>query len=182
MRYQRIRIEGAAYFFTVVTHDKRPILSDPHVVELLHAATEKVRARHPFTIEAEVVLPDHLHAIGQLPDGDANFATRWRLIKEYFTRAYVKEHVVPQRSDVSRWRGEQTVWQRRYWEHLIRDEEDFAAHLDYIHLNPVRHGFVEAAKDWPYSTFCCWVDRGIYEPSWGSGELPAQPSWASQVE
>ena len=117
-----------------------------------------------------------------LPDGDANYATRWRLIKEIFTRAYCKRIGVPTRTKTARARGEQPVWQRRFWEHLIRDERDLAAHIDYIHHNPVRHGLVSAPRDWQHSTFSQWVDRGVYDPTWGSGEMPELPEWAKRHE
>ena len=182
MRYRRILIEGACYAFTVVTHQRQSIFSDPQTVQLLDDVIDKVRGRHPFEIEAHVVLPDHLHTLWTLPDGDAKYATRWRLIKEAFTRAYGQRHALPERTETARARGEQPVWQRRFWEHLIRDERDFAAHLDYIHLNPVHHGLVTAPRDWPHSTFAEWVERGVYEPTWGSGENPELPDWAKRYE
>ena len=144
---------------------------------LFLAAVDKVRSRHPFEIDAYVVLPDHLHALWTLPDGDASFSTRWRLIKEAFTRAYIKTHEVPHPSASRRFKGEQSIWQRRFWEHAIRDDADFAAHLDYIHINPVRHGLVTAARDWPYSTFADWVARGNYDAWWGSEDMPPLPEW-----
>jgi len=140
MRYRRVSIPGACYFFTLVTEHRRPLLREPRAVALFLGAVEKVRARHPFEVDAYVVLPDHLHALWTLPVGDANFSTRWRLIKEGFTRGYLKTHEHPQRSESRRAKGEQGIWQRGFWEHAIRDEADFAAHLDYIHINPVKHG------------------------------------------
>ena len=182
MRYRRVLIGGASYFFTVVTHHRRPLFSDPQTVELLTGATAKIRKWHPFDIEAQVVLPDHLHVIWTLPDGDANYGARWRLIKEAFTRTYCQSHGSHEQTEVARSRGEQPVWQRRFWEHLIRDERDFAAHLDYIHLNPVHHGLAAAPRDWQHSTFAAWVERGVYDPAWGSGETPELPEWAKQFE
>lgn len=180
MRYRRVTIQGASYFFTVVTHERQPLFRDPQSVQLLANAIAKIRDRHPFAIEAQVVLPDHLHAIWTLPDGDANYATRWRLIKEAFTRAYCKRFESPPRTETARTRGEQTVWQRRFWEHTIRDEHDFVEHVDYIHYNPVRHGLVAAPRDWLHSTFGQWVDRGVYDPTWDSGEMPELPDWAKR--
>ncbi len=182
MRYRRVRIEGATYFFTVVTEGRRPLFADPDHIALLDEAIAKIRVRHPFDLVAQVILPDHLHAIWALPDGDANFSTRWRLIKEAFTREFLKRRAAPEVNAARRNKGEQAVWQRRFWEHLIRDERDFAAHLDYIHLNPVHHGLVSAARDWLYSTFQEWVERGAYEPTWGSNELPELPAWAMRHE
>ena len=182
MRYRRVLIGGATYFFTVVTHERHPLFSDPMAVQLLADAISKVRERHPFEVEAQIVLPDHLHALWTLPDGDAKYATRWRLIKETFTRAFCQSNILPGRTETARARGEQPVWQRRFWEHLIRDERDFAAHLDYIHRNPVQHGLVSAPRDWPHSTFSQWVERGVYDPTWGSGEMPELPQWAKRHE
>ena len=182
MHYRRFRIEGATYFFTVVTHERRLLFNEPQALRMLADATARVRDRHPFEIVAQVVLPDHLHAIWTLPEGDASYATRWRLIKEGFTRAHCGVHGSPERTEVQRARGEQPVWQRRFWEHTIRDERDFEAHLDYIHLNPVMHGLVTAPKDWPNSTFADWVERGVYSPTWGSNEKPRFPGWEKSYE
>jgi putative transposase len=147
---------------------------------MLQAAIERVRERRPFVIEAQVVLPDHLHTLWTLPDDDGDYPTRWRLIKEGLTRSYVSQFGESQRSQRRRVRGEQTIWQRRYWEHLIRNDRDFAAHLDYIHLNPVKHGLVAAPRDWPHSTFMDWVARGTYDPMWGSDDMPPLPEWAGR--
>ena len=178
MRYRRILIEGASYCFTVVTHRRRPLFSDPLTVQLLIDSIAAVRQRHPFKIEAQVILPDHLHALWTLPDGDARYATRWRLIKEAFTRAYCHTHIVPERTEVARARGEQPVWQRRFWEHMISNEREFADCLDYLHRNPVHHGLVSSPRDWPHSTIADWVERSVYEPTWGSDESPKLPEWA----
>jgi putative transposase len=174
-RYTRVKVPGATYFFTLVTEQRRTLLGEPRVVALLLDAVEKVRARHPFCVDAYVILPDHLHALWTLPESDSNFSTRWRLIKEAFTRAYMKSRGAPPRSDSRRVKGEQGIWQRRFWEHAIRNEADFMAHLDYIHFNPVRHGLVAAARDWPHSSFRHWVMCGGYDESWGSQEPPLLP-------
>jgi putative transposase len=128
------------------------------------------------------VLPDHLHALWTLPGGEADYSRRWRLIKEAFTRAYMKRHRVPEPNGISSDKGKQAVWQRRFWEHLIRDDRDFSTHLDYIHLNPVQHGLVKAPGDWPHSTFKSWVERGVYESAWGSDAKPELPAWAKRHE
>jgi putative transposase len=143
---------------------------------------EKIRSRHPFELDAYVVLPDHLHALWTLPEADTNFSTRWRLIKEAFTRAYIKAYEAPYRNESRRSKGEQGIWQRRFWEHVIRDDADFARHLDYIHLNPVHHGLAAAARDWPHSSVSSWVERGAYDPLWGSDALPELPEWAKRHE
>ena len=144
--YRRNLLAGGSYFFTVNLADRRRELLTEHV-DLLRAAFRQVRARHPFSIEAAVILPDHLHAIWTLPDGDADFATRWRLIKSGFS------HALPGGERISASRAaksERGIWQRRYWEHTLRDEEDFARHLDYIHFNPVKHGHTLRVRDWPF--------------------------------
>jgi putative transposase len=160
--YRRNFLPGGSYFFTVNLAERRLRLLTEHI-ELLRAAFGYVRARHPFTVEATVVLPDHLHAIWTLPQGDADFALRWRLIKTAFSRG------LPGGECVSRSRsgkGERGIWQRRYWEHTLRDEGDFERHVDYIHYNPVKHGHVHRAKDWPHSSFHRMVRLGIYPEDW----------------
>jgi putative transposase len=182
MRYRRVRVEGGTYFFTVVTHQRKPIFRNQEEIAFLAEAIDKIRARHPFEVDAQVILPDHLHTLWTLPEGDANFSKRWQLIKEAFTRSYVKRQLTPEQAEGRRDRGSQPVWQNRFWEHLVRDERDFSTHLDYIHLNPVQHGFVKSPCDWPHSTFQKWVERGIYEPNWGSDTLPELPAWAKRLE
>ena len=182
MRYRRVVIEGATYFFTVVTHQRKPLFGGAGAVPLLESAIAKIRLRWPFEIDAQVILPDHLHAIWSLPEADANYATRWRLIKEEFTREFLKRNAARDRTEASRARGEQLIWQRRFWEHTIRDETDFARHLDYVHLNPVHHGLAPAPRDWPHSTFKSWVDKGFYDLSWGSNQVPELPDWARPFE
>ena len=162
MLYRRVLIEGASYFSTDVTHERQQLFSDRQTVRLRTNVIAKVRERHPFEIEAQVVLPDHLHAIWTRPNGDANDATRWRLINEAFTRAHCKCKRPPERTDAQSAQGIQLIWQRRFWEHTVRDERDFATHVDYIHHNPVRHGLVTAPRDWQLSTFAHWVERGVY--------------------
>ena len=130
MRYRRATLPGGSYFFTVVTERRFPLFRDDACVALFLESAEKIRSRHPFEIDAYVVLPDHLHALWTLPEGDANFSTRWRLIKEAFTRAYLKAHSPPERNESRRSKGEQGIWQRRFWEHVIRDEADFITHLE----------------------------------------------------
>jgi putative transposase len=179
MRYRRSFQPGASYFFTLVTHARSPLFGDVVAIDLYRNAVRKVQAARPFTLAAEVILPDHIHMLWTLPDGDADYPTRIRLIKRAFTRSYLnhRRHI-DERSGSRIAKGEQAVWQRRYWEHTIRDERNFQAHLDYIHLNPVKHGLATAARDWPHSTFLVWVDRGVYEPWWGSDEMSPLPEWA----
>ncbi|MFE1747914.1 transposase [Coleofasciculus sp. H7-2] len=169
MQYRRAKIEGGTYFFTLVTHNRRKFLCIPSNISILRNAFREIIKTHPFKIDACVILPDHLHCIWTLPDGDSDFSTRWRLIKSYFSRNCEPQY--HQKVSLSRQsKKEQSIWQRRFWEHQIRDEEDFAKHIDYIHYNPVKHGLVKAPKDWEYSSFHRYVNAGIYDVSWGSGE------------
>lgn len=181
-QYKRLKVEGGSYFFTLVTHERRKLFSEEAAVALLAAAITKTRERHPFEIEALVVLPDHLHTLWQLPPNDADYSTRWRLIKEGFTKAWVKRWGLTDVNASRRAKGEQALWQRRFWEHAVRDDDDFAAYLDYIHLNPVHHGLVSKPQDWPHSSFALWQARGVYEPWWGSNEKPELPEWARRFE
>jgi putative transposase len=139
-------------------------------IDLLRRAFRETQSRHPFTIEAIVVLPDHLHAIWSLPDGDADFATRWRLIKSSFSRGLPTGEPV---SISRKQKGERGIWQRRYWEHALRDEADLARHVDYIHFNPVKHGHVTRVRDWRHSSFHRMVRLGIYSEDWAgdAGEV-----------
>lgn len=168
--YRRAWMPGGCYFFTVNLQQRSKPLLIEHIT-LLRNATRKVQCDHPFTIHGWVVLPDHLHALISLPEGDCNYPLRWRLIKSYFSRGLVADEA----RSASRWRrGERAVWQRRYWEHLIRDENDFRAHMDYIHINPVKHGLVERVVDWPFSTFHRLVEQEYYGPDWGGSGLEDQ--------
>ena len=180
MRYRRLHVDGASYFFTLVTEQRRRLFDEPTAVMLLDRALALVQTRHPFEIEAQVILPEHLHTIWRLPAGDADFAGRWRLIKSNFTRWYLSSRPRPPRSASRLSKQEQAVWQRRYWEHLIRDDRDFGAHLDYIHYNPVKHGLVRAPRDWPHSTFQQWVESGAYQEDWCCLEGPELPEWAGR--
>ena len=129
-------------------------------------AFSHVKAKHPLQIDAVVILPEHLHCIWTLPAGDTDFSPRWGLIKAYFSRHIAKgERISNSRGK----RGERGLWQRRFWEHLIRDEVDYRQHIDYIHWNPVKHGWVKCVKDWPHSSFHGYVKRGIYPENWGNG-------------
>ena len=161
--YRRILIPGATYFFTVNLANRRKTFLIDHI-DLLRDAIRYTRHRHPLDIDAMVVLPDHLHALWTLPPNDADFPLRWRLIKTWFSRHLPRdEHRRASRID----NGERGIWQRRYWEHLIRDEVDFARHVDYIHWNPVKHGHSVRVVDWPYSTFHRFVRDGVLAEDWG---------------
>jgi putative transposase len=163
--YRRNFIPGASFFFTVNLADRRQRLLVDNV-ELLRAAFRDVRVRHPFSIEAMVVLPDHIHTIWTLPEGDADYAMRWRQIKSCFSRGLPSVEYVSRSRSI---KGERGIWQRRYWEHTLRDEDDFARHTDYIHYNPVKHGHALAVGAWPYSSFARMVRAGAYAQDWDGG-------------
>jgi len=160
--YRRANAKGATYFFTVNLADRRSDILVRHVDDL-RAVINKVKEAHPFSIVAMVVLPEHLHAIWRLPPGDRNFPMRWSLIKAGFSRLLPNEEYVPPSRAAKRERG---IWQRRYWEHQIRDEADVERHVNYIHYNPVKHGHVQKAVDWPHSTLHSYIERGIVNRDW----------------
>ncbi|PCJ21777.1 MAG: transposase [Gammaproteobacteria bacterium] len=162
MRYRRADTLGGTYFFTVnLAERNKTLLVDE--IDVLRASINKVKKQHPFKLDAMVVMPEHLHAILTLPHNDNDFATRWMLIKAGFSRHIPKQESI---SDSRLSRGERGIWQRRYWEHLIRDDADFSAHVDYIHFNPVKHGHVARAVDWPYSSVHHYVKQGLLNESW----------------
>jgi putative transposase len=161
--YRRAWRAGGTYFFTVTLLRRGGSDLLTRHINVLRAVVAEVRRRHSFCVHGWVVLPDHLHCLIELPSGDADFATRWRLIKTAFSKSLPRSE---RRSTVRVRRGERGIWQRRYWEHLIRDEADFRRHLDYIHANPLKHGLVSRVADWPYSTFHLYVRRGDLPADW----------------
>ena len=165
VEYRRPRITGGSYFFTVNCAERRGNRTLTENIDVLRQSFGKVKRGHPFSIDAIVVLPEHLHCIFTLPHGDADFKTRWALIKAGFSRALP---ATERRSSSRIHRGERGIWQRRYWEHLLRDEIDFARHVEYIHWNPVKHGWVEQVKEWPYSSFHDYVRKGLCPEDWAS--------------
>ena len=175
--YRRARIAGGTFFFTVVTYGRFPRLASDSAVSLLRRSFEAVMARHPFTIDAMVILPDHLHCIWTLPEADSDFSTRWRLVKAGFSRAYAGSTIEP--VSLSRLKKSETdLWQRRFWEHSLRDEKDFETHCDYIHYNPVKHGLVRSPADWKHSTFREFVARGVYPADWARDVVPESATLA----
>jgi putative transposase len=160
--YRRSDTVGASYFFTVNLADRSQSLLTEHIASL-RDAFEYTRQRHPFTVDAIVILPEHIHAIWTLPEGCSDFALRWRLVKTAFSRTLPHGE---RRSESRISKGERGIWQRRYWEHLIRDEADFARHVDYIHINPVKHGLVSRVADWPHSSFLRYAQTGMLPMNW----------------
>ena len=160
--YRRNRIPGGTYFFTVNLLDRRSYLLVEHI-NSLRQAVKKSRQQTPFHIDAWVVLPDHLHCIWTLPTDDDDYSSRWRSIKKDFSKSSPTTEYC---SQVRIKRHERGIWQRRFWEHTIRNDEDYAAHMDYIHYNPVKHGWAKTVEEWPYSTFHKMVKKGIYPNDW----------------
>jgi putative transposase len=160
--YRRAFLPGGCWFFTVNLLERRQTLLIDHIATLREAVA-KTRQSLPWTIDACVVLPDHLHAVWTLPPGDTDFSTRWRLIKSRFARALPKRE---QLSSVRIARSERGIWQRRFWEHLIRDESDYARHVEYCYINPVKHGLAVHVRDWPHSSFHRDVRAGVIPLDW----------------
>ena len=161
--YRRAFVPGGCWFFTVNLLERRKTLLVDHVASLREAVAA-TRASHEFAIDAIVVLPDHLHAIWQLPPGDCDFSSRWRLIKTRFAKTLPKQE---RRSAVRLARHERGIWQRRFWEHLIRDEADYMRHVEYCYINPLKHGLVARVRDWPHSSFHRDVRAGLFPLDWG---------------
>ncbi len=186
MKYRRMYIQGGTYFFTLVSFNRLPVFSSQDAVDLLYAAVGYTAARMPFEVIAYVILPDHVHYVWTLPDISSDYSTRWRLIKSYFTRNY--DHKDYAKISMSRKKkSEKGVWQRRFWEHLIRDEADLVQHVEYIHYNPIKHGYVQSLMDWKNSSFTKYVEDGLYPPYWGEikREWPVsglKNSWVSGGE
>ncbi|MGB7814951.1 MAG: transposase [Methylotenera sp.] len=164
MEYRRYRLLGGTYFFTINLLNRKSSLLTDHA-DVLKQAFSYVKQKHPFEIPAIVVLPEHMHLIMELPEGDDGFPKRIMLIKQYFSRQIPKiESIKTSRLN----KGERGIWQRRYWEHCIRDEQDYQHHVDYIHINPVKHGLVSRASDWQYSSIHQYIKRGIYPENWAA--------------
>jgi putative transposase len=176
--YRRWRVAGGTYFFTVVTHERRPLLTYDLARRCLREAIRVIRARRPFCLDAIVLLPDHLHTVWSLPPGDFDYATRWKLIKRRFTRLYLAAGGVEVLRSASRIaKGERGVWQRRYFEHTCRDDADMKRCVDYLHVNPLKHGLVNRVIDWPWSSFHRYVRLGEYEPNWGNANVWYGDEW-----
>jgi len=162
--YRRNYTKGGTLFFTAVTYGRNPIFLSENAVELLNKSFQYVVSKRPFEIDAMVILPDHLHCIWTLPENDFDFSLRWRLLKSFFSRKYLGTMTI---TESMREKREKGVWQRRFWEHTIRDQQDYNRHCDYIHYNPVKHGFVTSPGDWVNSSFRRFVDKGLYPADWG---------------
>ena len=170
--YRRFYIPGSTWFFTVNLAERRDNRLLLEQIDLLRAAFRHIKHRKPFLMDAVVIMPDHLHCIWTLPPGDADYSTRWGLLKSHFSRALPAGERISKSRVKRRERG---IWQRRFWAHLLTDQEDFNAHFDYIHWNPVKHGWVRQVADWPHSSFHRFVESGVYPINWGhSGDFNIQ--------
>jgi putative transposase len=166
-QYRRYYVPGGSYFFTIVTHRRRPLFDDSSRVVRLRSALRSVISQWPFTVAAGVILPDHLHFIWTLPRGDQGYSRRIGRMKALFTES-LGEPMTPEGTTLSRIKHRDgSVWQRRFWEHALRDEDDFKRHLDYIHYNPVKHELVSCPHLWLHSSFHHWAARGEYDAAWG---------------
>jgi putative transposase len=176
--YRRIYIEGGTYFITLVTYDRQPIFSGSEARVILRNAWSNVSQRFPFITVALCLLPDHIHTLITLPENDSNYSIRIREIKRIFTRFFLAGNYQELFRNASRLhKNEASIWQRRFWEHTIFDEDDFNHHIDYIHYNPVKHGLVKKVSDWQWSSFHRYVKMGYYDKYWGSDYLnPNDPS------
>ena len=160
VQFRRNYVPGGTYFFTPTLRDRRRSLLTNHV-DLLRTAFRAERERHPFEILAIVVLPEHLHAVITLPDGDSHYSRRWRSIKGGFSHSLFRAGVALEKDS----RGEYRLWQRRFWEHTIRDERDLETH---VHYNSVKHGLVSRVIDWPWFSFHRFVRLGWASPNWAA--------------
>jgi putative transposase len=163
VRYRRSRAAGGTFFFTVNLHDRQSTVLIEHV-DAFREIVRSVKDKHPFTIDAMVVLPEHWHAVWTMPLDDMGYAKRIRPIKGRFTKHLVQSGVPLERNA----RGEYNLWQRRYWEHTILDELDFENHVNYVHINPVKHGYVQRASDWPHSTIHRYIECGVLSVDWAT--------------
>jgi len=163
------QVEGGSYFFTVVTEKRRKIFAYDNNVKRLRAAFKTVMHKRPFVIDAAVVLPDHLHFIWTISEHDSDYSTRWRLIKSAFTKQYPESFIAQNANRKNK--KQQEIWQHRDWEHCLRDELDFQQHINYIHYNPVKHGYVKRASNWQYSSIHRYIKLNILDKHWGDGEM-----------
>ena len=161
--YRRTYMPGVSWFFTVNLAQRKGNHLLVNHIDALRQAFRYINEKYPYRLDAVVVLPDHLHCIWTLPPDDSDYSRRWSLLKGHFSRVIEKDERISKSRQKRRERG---VWQRRFWEHMVRDQEDVNRHVDYIHWNPVKHGWVRQVADWPLSSFHDYVARGTYSENW----------------
>jgi putative transposase len=177
VRYRRNFLAGGTFFFTVTLADRRSSALVDHVA-VLRNAFRATRRERPFAIDAIVILPDHLHAILSLPTADADYSGRWRRIKGHFSSTLIDAGISIARAS----NGDLSSWQRRFWEHTIRDEGDFERHVDYIHFNPIKHGLVQRVGDWPHSSFHRYVRQGLLPEDWAGTSSDASGAYGERPD
>lgn len=170
-RYRRAAVAGGTFFFTVNLANRQSTRLTDHI-DVLRAAYARVARERPFETVAVCILPDHLHAVWRLPEADGDFSTRWQRIKAEFSRYFPAQ---AERSQSKRRNREKGIWQRRFWEHQIRNPVDLQRHVDYIHFNPVKHGWVDCVREWRYSSFHRYVRAGVLPIDWGLGTVIDEP-------
>lgn len=168
--YRRAYLKGGTFFFTAVSYKRHPIFKEETAIDLLRQCLQTTMAIYPFRVNAIVILSDHLHTIWTLPIDDPDFSTRWKRIKATFSR-YYRGCTIEDISESMRRKKEKGIWQRRFWEHMIRDQADFNRHCDYIHYNPVKHGLVNSPLEWKHSSFRRFVEKGLYRQDWGQSPV-----------
>ena len=183
--YRRYFVPGGTYFFTLVMQGRATVFLDARARKILGDVLRECQEKHPFTVVAMVLLPEHLHCIWTLPPGDDDYPVRWNVSKGKFTYKWLRSGGTERPCNASRRRERRRgVWQRRYWEHTIKDETDLENHFDYIHYNPVKHGLVTRPRDWPWSSFQRYVELGHYPIDWGytDPKIPPLPGNAGEPE
>jgi putative transposase len=181
--YRRAYVPGGTFFLTVVTHDRAPLFHDALARKCLRESMALARRDHPFVLLAATLLPEHLHLVIALPENDADFSVRIGAIKARFTRRWLAAGGTERKQSAARRRQDyRGVWQKRFWEHWVRDERDLGRCFDYIHYNPVKHGHVACPHAWPWTTFHRFVREGRYEADWccacegREGSMPTPPA------
>ena len=181
--YRRAYIPGGTFFFTIVTYGRNPIFANQAARRILGNVFREAIAQWPMTVNAIVLLPEHMHMICSLPSGDDGYSKRIGWIKKEFTKRWLDagghEAAVSPSKHKERRRG---IWQPRFWEHTIEEDDDFDNHFDYIHWNPVKHGHVECPRDWSHSSFHRWVKAGVYPEDWGCSTKGSVPNGPKSVQ
>ncbi len=182
--YRRTKINAAWYFFTVVTYQRRSLLTEEAARPILKDAFRQAKAQRPFDMPAFCLMPNHLHCIWKMPEGDCDYSTRWAFIKRTFSKGYIAAGGTGLAQTESRLKKRELgIWQRRFWEHRIRDRDDYWNHVHYIHYNPIKHGLVAQVADWPYSTYHRFCKQGIYEDfDWSLFEVKGDEQTLEGIE
>ena len=182
-QYIRSHTKGATYFFTLVSYNRRRIFCEDDFLQTFKKSIKQVQQQYPFEIIAWVQLPDHLHCIWRMPTNDANYSMRWSQIKRLTTQACPQYYLPLNELSYSKVkRNERGIWQRRFYEHQIKDEVDFIKHMDYLHFNPVKHGLVGKVSEWPYSSFHRYVKQGLYMEDWGNNSMDFTENFSDRLE